>query len=75
VEIPLRSLIRRTDGMSMLWEYTLRLVCRSKLCCCDREKLSSETKHPVASLNIAKVDLHSMKGSQCDCNETPKISL
>jgi hypothetical protein len=58
----------------MLWEYLLRLVYRSNLRSWDREKLSGETKHPVMSLNTANVDLHSMKGSQSDYNETKKRS-
>jgi len=55
-------------------EYHLRLVYRSKLSGFDREKLSSETKYPVPSLNIANVYLHSVKGSQCDYKETQKLS-
>jgi len=45
----------------MPWEYPLRLVYRSKLSSFDREKLSSETKYPIPSLNIANVYLHSVK--------------
>jgi hypothetical protein len=56
----------------MPWEYPLRLVDRYKLRSCDREKLPRGTKHPVASLNVANANLHSMKGSRCDYNETQK---
>ena len=58
--------------MPMPWEYPLRLVYGSKFRSFNREKLSSETKPPVASLNVTNVFLHSMKGSQCYYNETQK---